>query len=411
MHVLRRIAPFSVVALALMLALALGALAMFGSNRADAHDATPHQTVQGNQNCANFFPPTSGIQELRVEPVADGTYSNGTLTVTIDVRNTGAGQVFDITSANIGISAVAVKGGNDTNRYLFDPPKTAPPLIKDLHAPVGSNGRFSGLSHISFCYFPAGEVKITKTDDAGAALAGAEFTLYKNNTPLDVPRGAEDTITNFKCTTAADGTCTISGVTPGNYWVVETLVPPGHSGAEDQAITVTSGQTTQVGPLVNPRDRGAIQITKTRKHAADGPGDHAHAGVDFVISGGSLNAPATVTTDVDGKACLDGLLPGNYNVHENTPAGYNGEADKTVTVDNKASCSDATYGGETVSFSNTPLTDLDVSVTSQVTGGTKSTIDCDDPNNSSSGPFAENPTLAIDDLEPGTYTCTVVIDP
>jgi polyphosphate glucokinase len=35
-----------------------------------------------------------------------------------------------------------------------------------------------------------------------------------------------------------------------------------------------------------------------------------------------------------------------------------GEGDKTVTVNNQASCSDSPYGGETVSFSNTPLTDL-----------------------------------------------------
>jgi hypothetical protein len=77
-----------------------------------------------------------------------------------------------------------------------------------------------------------------------------------------------------------------------------------------------------------------------------------------------------------------------------------------VVVDNTATC--AGGGGETVSFVNTPLTDLDVSVTSQVSGGTRSTIDCVVAN---SGPFAENPTLSVDDLVPGTYTCTIVVDP
>jgi uncharacterized surface anchored protein len=42
-----------------------------------------------------------------------------------------------------------------------------------------------------------GSVKITKTDDAspGNPLAGAEFTLYKDNAPTGGTRGAEDTIT------------------------------------------------------------------------------------------------------------------------------------------------------------------------------------------------------------------------
>ncbi len=34
-----------------------------------------------------------------------------------------------------------------------------------------------------------------------------------------------------------------------------------------------------------------------------------------------------------------------------------------MTVDNAAKCSDATYVGETVSFHNTPLTDLTIKAT------------------------------------------------
>ena len=60
-------------------------------------------------------------------------------------------------------------------------------------------------------------------------------------------------------------------------------------------------------------------------------------------------------------------------------------------------------------FSNTPLTDLLVSVNSQVDGGTSSTIDCD-AGVPDAGP-AEDPSTTGTDLEPGTYTCTVVVDP
>src|SRR5688500_2285310 len=42
----------------------------------------------GNPTCP------AGTTELKIEPVADGTFSDGTLTVTIDVRNPDAGPVF-----------------------------------------------------------------------------------------------------------------------------------------------------------------------------------------------------------------------------------------------------------------------------------------------------------------------------
>lgn len=167
----------------------------------------------------------------------------------------------------------------------------------------------------------------------------------------------------------------------------------------------------------NSLQTGAIEITKTRKHAADGSGDHPQAGVDFTVTGGALpGAGTTVTTDADGKACLDGLVFDDYTVTESVPDGYVSEdAEQTVTVDNTATCGDDPYGGETVSFHNTPLTDLTVSVDSQVNGGTASTISCKDAADASvaSGSTGTNGdgSVTASDLEPGTYTCTVVVDP
>src|SRR4029450_6974984 len=92
--------------------------------------------VTGNTTCADLVP---GTTELKVEPVADGTYSDGTLSVTIDVRDTAEGQVFDFT-ANMGVDAVFVKGGPDGNLYLYNPEATAD---TGLHATVNSqNGQF-----------------------------------------------------------------------------------------------------------------------------------------------------------------------------------------------------------------------------------------------------------------------------
>lgn len=271
--------------------------------------------------------------------------------------------------------------------------------LKDFIAPTPTN--------ISNC----GSVKIIKTDDAGTPLAGATFALYNDNAPIGGTRGAEDTITNplQSCTTDADGVCTIISVFQGEYWVVETVVPPGHTGAADQHVTVVADETVEL-TFVNPRQRGAILVTKTRKHAASGSGSHPQAGVNFTVNG------VTQTTGADGTTCFGNLLFGSYNVTETLPAGYvaDGPLTKTVVVDNAATCGATPYAGETVAFGNTPLTDLSVSVNSQIDGGTASTIVCTGPSGTvasgSTGANGDGSASALN-LPPGTYTCTVVIDP
>jgi hypothetical protein len=165
---------------------------------------------------------------------------------------------------------------------------------------------------------------------------------------------------------------------------------------------------------VNELQTGAIEITKTRKHAAAGPGDQAHAGVDFTIEGQGVSE--TVTTDANGVACLDGLNFGEYTVTEVTPAGYAANDPETVNVTAVSTCGDGNEA--TVSFHNTPLTNVTVSVDSQVDGGTASTIECTDADgnihNGSTGANGDG-SLTVNDLLPTdptvTLTCEVTIDP
>jgi hypothetical protein len=69
------------------------------------------------------------------------------------------------------------------------------------------------------------------------------------------------------------------------------------------------------------------------------------------------------------------------------------------------------YGGETVSFSNTPLTDVSISVNSQVDGGTATIVDCD--NNALDGTTGANGdgTFSTTNEEPQVIQCTITIDP
>jgi hypothetical protein len=267
------------------------------------------------------------------------------------------------------------------------------------------------------------DFKFTSTIPSGASCTETEdpssFTLNDNGnstsnsaqnteTCTNVPTGtytvtegedpASFTFDNYKCEAEGSGTSFTEGKT-----------------AKQVSITVApSGVVTCV--YTNDQNLGAIKITKTRKFAAEGSGLHPFGGVEFTVNG------ETKSTNSKGTVCFDGLpwsgTGTEYAVKETVPSGYvvDGGNNKVVTVNNNASCSAATYEGETLSVNNTPKTDITVSVNSQVEGGTSSTITCEDENGNmiagpkttgESGDGSVNPT----DLLPGEYTCTVVVDP
>ena len=233
------------------------------------------------------------------------------------------------------------------------------------------------------------------------------------------------TLTTTAPDNAGKDSRTFGDLGPGTYDVSET-VPAGWNlvsescddGSDPQSIGLSAGETVTC-TFHDARQKGAILISKSRKHAADGPGDHPHPNVTFTVTGASLQQGISVQTDANGEACVDNLvvssLAGNYTVTETVPTGYaaDGDTAKTVTVVDEATCSSGTKA--TVSFSNTPLTDLSVSVNSQVDGGTQSTITCVDEADETVASGSTNAngdgSASADDLVPGTYTCEVFIDP
>jgi Prealbumin-like fold domain len=168
--------------------------------------------------------------------------------------------------------------------------------------------------------------------------------------------------------------------------------------------------TSQLKDFIRPipvssNNCGAIKITKTYKHVASGAGSHPQAGVTFTVDG------STAVTDANGVACFDGLaLNQQYSVVETVPAGYvSDDATKEVTPTVGASCTDSTYVGSTVSFTNTPLTNVTISAHSQITGGTQTSVDCDV--DALDAANAGDPSVTATDLQPQTIHCTIVIDP
>jgi hypothetical protein len=248
-----------------------------------------------------------------------------------------------------------------------------------------------------------------------------KLTIIKHTNPVNLDQDFTYSTTggldpsSFTLNDAGTDTQVYDNLQPGTYTVTEDADPFGFafasltcegaggssSGRTATAVIVAGSDITCT--YVNDQQLGAIRVVKTRKHAADGAGPHPHAGVTFTIAG------QTAVTDANGVACVDGLAFGSYDATETLPSGYH--ADQALTqsadVDNNASCGDDPYVGESLDFGNTPLTNLSVTVDSQIAGGTSSTIDCVV---ASAGP-GDDITASATDLEPGTYTCTVVIDP
>ena len=110
-------------------------------------------------------------------------------------------------------------------------------------------------------------IKKTDDDDPANVLSGVGFTLYTDNTPVGpqvgvAGHGTEDTATTMTCTTGSAGTCTISDIPPGRYWVVETTPKSGYATAADQAVNITAGYSNATTPLtfVDPRQFHVITL-------------------------------------------------------------------------------------------------------------------------------------------------------
>jgi Prealbumin-like fold domain len=227
--------------------------------------------------------------------------------------------------------------------------------------------------------------------------AGKVNTKDMQNVPAGsytVTEGAEPanfTLESLTCTASGGGSGSQDGTNPFKANI--TVVPDSH-------VTCT---------YVN-QGSGAILVTKTAKNHNLGSGQHPLAGATFTVNGVSKQ------TDANGQACFDGLTIGTaYTVTETAaPSGYAIDtASKSVTPSAPASCTSGTPAG--VSFTDSPLTDVSVSATSEVPGVTNSTITCKDASNANIGNSPQGPadpvSVAANGLKPGTYTCTIDIDP
>jgi Prealbumin-like fold domain len=385
--------------------------------------ATPVLTLRrwvtsGACEVGSSSPPCWGpATNLTAGGFAEGAVNVGTQ-VTDNIAPSPGEQLNDseFGEAGVDLTAAGVFGVNQCESFgkayavSRSSGNSAQAAMKDLVGPA------------NFILSNCGQVKIIKrTIPRGvnqdfsftSTLAGGEILCTPDTTPalftLNDDAGV-DTVPP-----AAGGNTELCANVPiGSYTVTEGADPAGFvfvsvTCTDPDNGTTTSGKVATIdldaNELVtciytNQQQLGAIKITKTAKNKTLGSGDQPHAGVTFTIDS------TDVVTGADGTACLDGLAFGDHTVTEHVPAGYQADSTnpQTINVSLNSTCGDGNEAPAT--FHNTPLTTITVSTNSLAGPGvTESTVQCAAEASPSATPHTTGP------LTPGTYTCTVVIDP
>ena len=308
-------------------------------------------------------------------------------------------------------------------------------IIKQTN-PRGLNAKFSFTSNLP-ANATAGGVACTTGGSAGVAANGNFCLNDSGNTGKTL--GSTDPAQNSAGNTVSEtqlppSTYTVTESAPGTGFAYHgiTCTPTGSATVNNttRTATITLGISGSVVCVVqNDQQLGAIKITKTGKDKActaantptitngvcTGPATAKLNGATFSITGPNSYSNS-VTTATDGTVCVQNLAFGSYTVTETgAPSGYgiDSSTGQSTTVGTNTSCSGSPNA---VSASDTPLTNITATATSQATGGTSSSITCTgtstDGNTTASGSGSGASASASDTgLHPGTYTCTIVIDP
>jgi hypothetical protein len=347
----------------------------------------------GNNPISGVLVPAGQFAEFGINLSATGIIPSGTCKTfnTTDIESRASGSSFASSTKDISLVNKPISNCGEV-------------IIKKHTFPRGVNQNFSFTSNL-----------------AGAQLSctqstAASFTLNDNgNTTGDSAANTQD------CTKVPAGDYTVlEGANPANfvYDHLSCTATSGSSGSQDAATPkqadihlLADGVVTCV--YVNNQQLGAIKITKTSSK-----GTHPLlGGAMFSISqGGSPISASPVTTGPNGTVCVDHLPFGTYSVQEiAAPTGYliDDTTAHNVTVSANSTCGDGNEA--TFAATDTPLSKITVGFHSLAGPGvTSATVQCTGEGAASSLPEGDaTHTLGdgLSTLTPGTYMCTVVVDP
>ena len=267
-------------------------------------------------------------------------------------------------------------------------------LIDDAQRVIQINGNENAQFVFTNTRMPS--IRLVKLDSfSGEGLAGATFRIAK----------IEDGTHYLDRVTDTNGEINISDLEPGVYSVVEMDAPEGYvKDFREYHVELFPGQTSE---LVVSNDRMPnLEILKT-----DAISGRPVAGVTFTVKRVDSSTLTTVTSDENGRCFLEKLMPGVYEVWEQSvPDGYllNEEHQLITLFPNRTG---------TVQFQNFPKPTLTVNKIDSITGdpikGAKFSVTFKSDETSTGeirdlGTFYsdENGQFFIDKLDDGWYTIT-----
>jgi hypothetical protein len=131
-----------------------------------------------------------GTSQLAIDPVADGTFLDGVLTVILDLRTESDPDLVDFTSNN-GVDAVIVRGSTaDANLYAYNPEAVGDTALSST---------ITTITSVTFCYDV--DPATTTPTDTPTSTATNTPTDTPTNTPTNTPTG---TPTNTPTNTPTD---------------------------------------------------------------------------------------------------------------------------------------------------------------------------------------------------------------
>ena len=157
-----------------------------------------------------------------------------------------------------------------------------------------------------------GGISLTKTTEDGQNLSGWRFGIYSNSACTTLVSGPHSTNTS--------GKISVTGLTPGTYYVKEI----GHtdsainalyycSSTNPQAVTVTAGATASVS-FSNKLNTGSVKLIKATNTGANLSGWQIGLYTDADCTNAVAGSP--FTTGADGTVTAAGLQKGTYYAKE-----------------------------------------------------------------------------------------------
>jgi hypothetical protein len=319
-------------------AAALAVMLALTTSSALASSVTP-RLVTGNTSCTaqgydfGFKP--------QPEPPPSGTYTIPGTTYTVTIQSDGT--FFNWTST-LGIDAVIVKGGPNSNVYEYDPESFGD---TGLHSPNNEGGQQAAISHIEFCF--DFELTVSKTADTSFTRT-FNWTIDKSVTPdtWDLFKGdsgtSEYTVTLTKSDPvdsdwAVAGDITIANNTPFDATIasVTDVVSVAIAADVDCGVTfphtLDSGDTLVCSYETDLPDGTSRTNTATVTTTGDIGGGTATVPVTFGEPTTVVNDTINVTDSVEGDLGPFNASGSTTYSHTFTCDGDEGQHDNTATID------------------------------------------------------------------------------